>query len=247
MRANVWNIILCLALLLRNQASVGKFRGKACRCRLTFYHCTMRWPDLVVWLTESVRVITTDSSCPSSLFSQSKVEWGNLAVCLSLRACLSYSSPGRRTSLLWLNRLSRDPINHHLHSPALSPFTSATSSDIRVLPFTRALHGTPMQTHFSELDACRSLASFCCLLILRRPISQHACARTLANTHSGILGLYSPAISSGQSRQLLQCALRCPFLLPSLSLSVGRLGLLQPIDLRRSFTAPLTWTHFLCI
>lgn len=207
----------------------------------------MRWPDLLVWLTESVRVVRTDSSCPSSLFSPSKVEWGNVAVCLSLRACLSYSSPGRRTSLLWLNRLSRDPINHHLHSLALSPFTTATSSDIRAPPFTHVRH---RHAHADTLlrTGRASLPRFlCCLLIPRWPISQHACARTHPNTHSGILGLYSPATSSGQSRQLLQCALWCPFLLLSLSLSVGRLGLLQPIDLRRSLTAPLTWTYRLCI
>lgn len=89
------------------------------------------------------------------LYIQGWVRWPN---CLSEPASLSLIfSPGRRTSLLWLNRLSRDPISHHLHSPALSPFTTATSSDIRTPPFTHALHGTPMQTHMYKLDAHTAL------------------------------------------------------------------------------------------
>lgn len=92
---------------------------------------------------------------------------------------------GRCTSLLWLNRLSRDPINHHLHSrPVRSPFTTATSSDMYTLLFTHALHAL-LHRHLP--------------FIQHHLISQH--------THSDILGLYSPGSTSGKTRQLLQPAL----------------------------------------
>lgn len=100
------------------------------------------------------------------LSSLCKVEWGDLAVCLSLSACPSYSPPpGRCTSLLWLNRLSRDPINHHLHScPVRSPFSTATSSDMYTLLFTHALHAI-LRPHLP--------------FILHHLISQHTDAHTL--------------------------------------------------------------------
>lgn len=156
--------------------------------RLTFYQWL--WVHLIwlsfkapPWQTERIGVITTESSCPSLLFSPYKVEWGDLAVCLSLRACPSYSSPGRRTSLHWLNRLSRDPISHHLHSPALSPFTTAISSDMHTLLFTHALHGTPMQACMCDLDThIASPFSFAFLFLTILSVNAHA--HTLSDTYT---------------------------------------------------------------
>lgn len=90
---------------------------------------------------------------------------------------------------------------------------------------------------------CRSPSSFYFAFLAMAAPSVNTHVHTVSHTHSGIPGLYSPATSSDQSRQLLQCALWCPFFLPSLSLSAGQLGLQQPIDLRRSLAALLTWIH----
>lgn len=111
--------------------------------RLTF--CQWLWVQLI-WSSlkapprQTEGIITTEPSCPSLLSAQGWVRWPN---CLSEPQSLSFIffPPGRCTSLLWLNRLSRDPINHHLHSrPVRSPFTTATSSDMYTLLFTHALH-----------------------------------------------------------------------------------------------------------
>ena len=138
-------------MLLRNRESIGKHLGFTGQAGLTprkrHAPCHWLWDDLI-WYDRIVLSI-------SPLLSVR--DWGDLAVGPSLLACPSYSSPGRRTSLLWLNRLSRDPINHHLHSPAPSPFTNAPSSHIGTLPFTHALHGSPMWTHKCEQDAPTAL------------------------------------------------------------------------------------------
>lgn len=109
----------------------------------------------------------------------------------------------------------------------------AISSDIYT-PCRPHMYGTPMQTSsFAFLSLATS--------------SVYMSPHTLSQKHSHILGLYSPATSSGQSRQLLQCALQCLFLLLSLSLSVGRRGLQQPTDRRHSLAALLTRMHFVNI
>lgn len=118
-------------------------RARRITRRLTF--CRWLWVQLT-WLSfkapprQTEGIITTEPSCPSLLSAQGWVRWPS---CLSEPHSLSFIffPPSRCTSLLWLNRLSRDPINHHLHRrPVRSPFRMATSSDMYTLLFTHALH-----------------------------------------------------------------------------------------------------------
>lgn len=207
-----------------------------CERRLTFYQWL--WVHLIglsfkapPWQTE--RVITTESSCPSLHARLSEVT--SLSVWAS-EPVLHILPPGRCTSLLWLNRLSRDPINHHLHSLALSPFTTDTSSHTYTQLPTYALHGTPMQIHVQSGRSHHSPSSLPLPLLPQHPISQH----THTHTQTCLGSIPQPP---HQARLDSYYSERCPILLPSLPLSAGCLGLQQPIDLRWRLSAPLTWMY----
>lgn len=181
--------------------------------RLTF--CQWLWVQLI-WSSlkapprQTEGIITTEPSCPSLLSAQGWVRWPN---CLSEPQSLSFIffPPGRCTSLLWLNRLSRDPINHHLHSrPVRSPFTTATSSDMYTLLFKHALHAL-LRRHLP--------------FILHHLISQHTDSHTHTHTQTSLDCIPQ---APHQGRPDSYYSQRFPILLPFLSLSAGQSGLQQP-------------------
>lgn len=170
------------------------------------------------------------------------VKWPTVAVCVGLRVSTSYSLPGRRTSLLWLNRLSRDPISYHLHSLPLSPFARAASSEACT-----TVHRIPIAEPVSKLAMLDIFLSF--RLLLFAFLGPAALSVDVHDSHAHRDTLRHPwalfpshLIRPDQTAITLRALM--PIFLPSLSLSAGQLGLQQPIDLRRSFAAPLTWIHF---
>ncbi|TNN42421.1 hypothetical protein EYF80_047411 [Liparis tanakae] len=136
----------------RNKVSADAldFAGRPLRRRLTFYQRRRVDRDLFRLLGENAGVITTESSRlhPSPLFSPHEVGRGDLA-CPSAPPSPSLIFPPRprRTSLLRLNRLSRDGPSAIIYTAPrprrLSP-APTSSDDVRTPAVrTHAVRGTP--------------------------------------------------------------------------------------------------------